>query len=292
MGTNTTSNDVVAEIIRLYRDEKMPPSAISQRLGVTKRVIYSRLDKFGATRTHSEARAVPTYKQRPTGVYHGNGGWWQSTKTGKWEHGMSSYELVRMQQLDADESVISWTRTVDPIPMPNGKKYIPDFTVNRSTGITIEEIKPAWSRDHAANTAKYEVAREHLKEKGIVYVVLTEKELGINQVSGFRKEGLQQVDDQFREERRKKRNRDGAKKRRKENPDKKKEYDSQNKERFTEYRKQYRAKTRDAILAKKKVAFQKIKIEQPEQYAKMVEYNRERRRKIRAAKEQTLCACL
>ena len=106
-------------------------------------------------------------------------GYYTSILTGINEFYSSSYELVRMKQLD--ESGIIWTKKHKiRIPYVNklGQKrnYVPDFLVNNTI---LEEVKPKSLVDKDNNPEKMLAAREYCKNNNLEYKVLTEKDLGI-----------------------------------------------------------------------------------------------------------------
>lgn len=73
-------------------------------------------------------------------------GKYTSSKTGKVSSFQSGWELERMNQYDADDSLISWKRCSDIIPYvsKNGKikHYNPDFELTFNDGVVvIEEVK-------------------------------------------------------------------------------------------------------------------------------------------------------
>lgn len=126
----------------------------------------------------------------------GRGGWWQSTKTGKWEHGMSVMELLRMQQLDADNTVESWTREAPYIEYAPGKRYIPDLMIKyRDGAVVVEEIKPSSQINYEENIAKWCIARILFAANGIGFEVVSENRLGgETAIRSFNIDGLQGID--------------------------------------------------------------------------------------------------
>jgi hypothetical protein len=115
----------------------------------------------------------------PTKTKHLHG-YYISTMTSKREYYQSSYELIRMKQLD--NSGERWTKKhgiVIPYMNRNKKqRYIPDFLVNNSI---IEEVKPSVLINSVCfnNKEKIKYAKKFCKKNGYSFRIITEKELGI-----------------------------------------------------------------------------------------------------------------
>ena len=99
--------------------------------------------------------------------------------TGKYEFYASSYEKLRMEQLN--EQNVSWTKKhkikikyIDK----NGifRYYIPDFLINN---VVVEEIKPSRMLNEDNNPLKFEAGKEYCKNNNLEFKIITEKELGI-----------------------------------------------------------------------------------------------------------------
>lgn len=84
-------------------------------------------------------------------------GHYVSSKTNTKEYYHSSYELERMKQLDNDGSVGYWTKKHKIIIRYelDGKlhRYSPDFLINSSNGIILEEVK-GWVKNETEMIAK------------------------------------------------------------------------------------------------------------------------------------------
>lgn len=103
-------------------------------------------------------------------------GKYTSTKTGNVERYHSSYEHVRMQELDQDENVLSWTkrhgirityRTHDQ----QQKNYVPDFLIKNGDGsVVLEEVKGRII-DILEHEAKVVAAHAFCEHEGMTYVV-------------------------------------------------------------------------------------------------------------------------
>ena len=108
-------------------------------------------------------------------------GYYISKLSGKSEFYASSYELIRMQQLD--ELGVTWTKR-HKIAIPyrdddnKQRHYIPDFLVG---GINIEEVKPLKSIQTNYENAytKIVAAKKFCKMNGYKFKIITEKELKI-----------------------------------------------------------------------------------------------------------------
>lgn len=118
----------------------------------------------------------------------------------------SQWEFKYMVELDRDPNVLEWASEELYIPYISPKdkryhRYFPDFVVKRKTsnGIIVEmiEIKPKAQTiapkrgkkttrkylnevlTYGVNINKWEAAEEYCKDRGWIFKVLTEKELGI-----------------------------------------------------------------------------------------------------------------
>jgi hypothetical protein len=97
----------------------------------------------------------------------GRKGTYMSTKTGKIERYDSFFEQLRMQMLDADDSVTFWTKAHD-IRIKyewNGiRHYVPDFQIHTLTKTMIEEIKGY--EDPKKLEAKMDALQTYCREHG------------------------------------------------------------------------------------------------------------------------------
>jgi hypothetical protein len=101
-------------------------------------------------------------------------GWYLSTKTNVKEFYHSSYELRRMQELDADDNVVLWTKrhTISITYQYAGRerRYVPDFLIETIDGILfVEEVK-GYIKDVAQYDAKCSAARVWCLLNGYVYL--------------------------------------------------------------------------------------------------------------------------
>lgn len=283
---------LINEIVRIYTEEKIPAVAVANRVGCSPKIVYSYLHKHGVMRTHSEAHATPSYAYRKTGRFWGTNGWWQSTKTGRWEPADSKLEIIRMSQLDADTDVKFWTRDAPPILLPNGKRYIPDFKIESHThGTIIEEVKAKSMLNHGKNNLKHATAEQYCRDNNLVFRIITEDEIGREAIKAFKTEGLMCLNQEEKIERRKLRNRELAKQYRAKYPDRRQEYMQANTDMIKKARDKYWQDNRPILLEKKKKTFKKFKEEQPEKYQEELRKTNERRNGYRAA-FKTIAAAL
>lgn len=92
-----------------------------------------------------------------------------STLSGNEFYYRSSWELQKMQELDADASVVDWWAEKISIPYEfegAWHHYVPDFLVLRADSTTLIEVKPQALRDNEKNSAKRKAAQAYCKEKG------------------------------------------------------------------------------------------------------------------------------
>jgi Mor family transcriptional regulator len=144
------------------------------------------------TRNFSDAFTLSANKGRKH--FKGTNLPWYSTKSDKWYVADSLWEAVRMQQLDNDTSVINWEKNTERILYTddNNEKhyYIPDFKIFYDNKIVVEEIKPSNLVNDKINQIKFEVAKQFYKEKNIKYKIVTENEIGIENIKNFNPDGL------------------------------------------------------------------------------------------------------
>lgn len=206
---NKVEKDVVTQAISLYVNDKQTIPETAAIIGVGTSTIARWLRAAGVTRSMGDAFAIASQKGRKR---WGRGATfpWQSTKTGAWEFADSRWEVVRMQQLDADDSITKWSRIVDRVPYVdrNGKKrvYAPDFVIHHSNGrAVVEEIKPLAMMMDANNLIKADAAAVYFKARGIEYRILTEFEIGVDAIKAFKLVGLSSITEDLRTDCRKKR---------------------------------------------------------------------------------------
>lgn len=92
----------------------------------------------------SEARTRAISEGRLTCGPRGRKGSYTSIKTGVVERYDSFFELLRMKMLDADASVVSWSKKHNiriEYEWNGHRRYVPDFFVHEISGTFVEEIK-------------------------------------------------------------------------------------------------------------------------------------------------------
>ena len=273
--------DIAREIERLYRDKEKSAARVASILGLPKKKIYKFLHDHGLTRTPAEQSALAANKQ----YYRGMGGIWQSSKTGCWHPAASSYELVRMQQLDTDATIKLWNRDVPRIPYSENRIYVPDFFIEYYDGrVVVEEVKPEFAVGYEINQQKWQAARKYLNQIGYEFRVVTEAEIGWDAITEFEYEGLNVATKEnllIRREKYKQQNLEKSRAWHKEarlmNPEKYKEKDLKSTEKRKEkrkiYRKEYYYKNQAESIAKS-AAWQEANKVQRKQYLHDYHINR------------------
>lgn len=95
----------------------------------------------------------------------------------------SSYERIAYELLDNDATVTHYQPEPFTIKYTNAdgnvRRYRPDVLVQKCEQIILVEIKPEWQLDNPKNILKFEAGKQYATQKGWVFEVWTEKELGI-----------------------------------------------------------------------------------------------------------------
>jgi len=183
------SADEKSEAVKRYIDGHSP-SEIGEQLGYSTNAVANWVGEAGAMRTLSESRALSASKLAPTNNdRYSKKGAFHSSKSGKWFYSASSYEYVRMKQLDDDANVASWSRCLDRISYMDGDQpryYVPDLDVTMADGTrVIEEIKPAFKRNDPGVLAKEAAATDYYQKIGAKYRVITQNEIGTDYIKEF-----------------------------------------------------------------------------------------------------------
>lgn len=186
--------EVRLSAVSLYRDHEHTIPEVASILGVGTTTIARWLATAGVGRSMSEAFAIATQKGRKQ--------WgrspsipWQSSKTGVWEFADSRWEVVRMRQLDDDTSVTYWTKRTPRVPYVTSsgrhRTYAPDFWIAMCDGsLVVEEIKPERFVNDPSVKEKTKAARAYFLDNGIGFKVLTEFDVGVDEIKGLRISGL------------------------------------------------------------------------------------------------------
>lgn len=194
------SDAVRDEAARLYVEKEMSAAEVATALGIHKATVVELVRERGLSRTVSEGRALHIEKFGRQSV-RGKSMPWQSEKTGEWSFADSGYEIVRMAQLDADPNVLYWGRARFRIPMPDGKTYVPDLIVEYQDGRReVEEIKALWQLENETVIEKAEVAKAYFADMGIGYRIVTEDDIGKDNIDSFDFDALPLLADETKEQ--------------------------------------------------------------------------------------------
>lgn len=182
------------QAMKLYL-EGASAAEVARTLDLKTHTIKEWIRKAGVVRTMSEAAALAISNGQARGRV-GRRSLYRSSKSEEEFYAESSYELHRMRRLDGDADVLKWERCrhrieyLDPVT-GRIRNYVPDFLVERSGGIEVEEVKPLNLTASPTNLAKFDAARSFFRDNGISFVVLSEGELGITE------ENLSEIYNQF-----------------------------------------------------------------------------------------------
>jgi len=182
-------SEVLERIKRSYADG-LSGRAIAKQEGLDQMIVYNALRSAGVEiRSRSESSALRAKKTNHAS-FRGKSGAFQSFKSGGWIFTASLYEYARAQQLEADESVASFSRCPDFIAYEHGgrqRHYNPDFLVKMCSGhIRVEEVKPSALEGDADVLSKQVAAVAFYGRSGISYRVVTEREIGVDRIAELR----------------------------------------------------------------------------------------------------------
>jgi transposase-like protein len=168
--------------IRLYSAGGLSAAVVAKRLSLKVYTVKEWVRAACVIRSQSEAAALSISSGRPRGRATARL-WHFSKKTGDRNFAESSLEFLRMDQLDADRSVATWSRCPHRIAYlcADGKtrNYVPDLIVVSIGGrTTIEETKPRAMIALPINLAKFAAATTFCKSRGWKFRVLTEDDVG------------------------------------------------------------------------------------------------------------------
>lgn len=178
----TYTDQLRREAITLYVASEMSARSVAEALGLRPFTVKEWVKSAGVMRSMSDAAALSIASGKARGRAASRL-WYQSAKTGERSFAESSLEYLRMEQLDADEEVICWSRCRNRIPYvsPEGQRrhYNPDLIVTLADGsIVIEEIKPSSLVGTEINQAKIAAAKLFCAERGWGFRVTTEADVG------------------------------------------------------------------------------------------------------------------
>lgn len=202
---NKTPELIKNEIINKYVNGENI-CELHEKYGFGTTTIARWIKEKGVTRTLSDAFTLSAIKGRKH--FRGTNLPWYSTKMDKWYVADSIWEAVRMEQLDNDNSVCFWEKSTDRIKYSdkNGKQhyYIPDFKIiYTDKKIVVEEIKPKILTKLELNILKFNAAKLFYNNKNIEYKIITENEIGEENIKNFNPENFIKYTKEIREKRRK-----------------------------------------------------------------------------------------
>jgi len=203
---NKVGKEIRENIINEYKNG-LNICELHEKYGYGTTTIARWVKKAGITRSFSDAFTLSAIKGRKH--FKGTNLPWYSTKNKCWYVADSIWEAVRMKQLDEDMNVVSWEKSEDRIPYVdlNGEEhyYIPDFKVYYiGNNISVEEVKPQNLVNTEINLIKINTAKNYYKKLGITYLVITENEIGVENIKNFSSDGLIKYTQEERKERRRK----------------------------------------------------------------------------------------
>ena len=202
---NKISDEIRNKIVNEYING-LNICELHEKYGYGTTTIARWVKSVNATRSFSDAFSLSANKGRKH--FKGTNLPWFSTKTNKWFVADSIWEAVRMEQLDNDELVINWEKSADRIPYFDDKNeshyYIPDFKIWYKNKIVVEEIKPNDLVNNDINIIKSKAAIEYYEKQGIQYKIVTENEIGLDNIKNFKPNGLIKYTQEMRKERKRK----------------------------------------------------------------------------------------
>lgn len=199
---NKISDDIKNKIIQEYISG-FNICELHEMYGYGTTTISRWVREADAMRSLSDAFTLSANKGRKH--FQGTNLPWFSSKSNNWYIADSIWEAVRMEQLDNDNTVINWEKSTERIPYIKDNiehYYVPDFKIfYKNNEIVVEEIKPSCFLNDEVNKIKFEVAKKFYDKKNIKYKIVTENEIGINNIKNFNSEGLIKYTQEIRKER-------------------------------------------------------------------------------------------
>ena len=165
----------IPKVIELYKQGKNT-TEISKELNLVPSSVARWVKEAGITRSNSEAQSILAElgKTNVLGVRSK-----VSTKFGVIPAD-STYEAIRIKQLEADPNIVSIKRATR-IPFGENRHYVPDIEIKYKDGSTIiEEIKPVYKLGDEKIIAKEKAAKEFYKDKNTEYRIITENDIGVD----------------------------------------------------------------------------------------------------------------
>jgi hypothetical protein len=179
-------------------------SKISTDVGISRPSILLIVSAAGIKRNLSEAASLRSSGSTTNSNVRGRQGAFHSSKSGVWIPTSSTFEYARLIQLEANDKVLNFDRSRDLIPYESdGKKstYNPDLIVRYTNGtVVVEEIKPSDMVTSSVNSAKFKAARRYYNAKGIEFNVITESDIGKENIKNTNYSGLNAMPDHARKQ--------------------------------------------------------------------------------------------
>jgi hypothetical protein len=155
---------------------------IAKRTGFGTTTIYRWACEAGIVRPFSERLASGATTRQFGREVIGKKGVFHTAKGGVWIHTDSTYEMARLEQLEALPRVARIDRCRDRIKYEfcgKLKTYIPDFTIELQDGtVIVEEVKPnRWVSDSKVR-AKVLAAEAYYANTGVIFRVVSEEDIG------------------------------------------------------------------------------------------------------------------
>lgn len=139
-------------------------------------------------RSQSESSTLRS-SMKPADQYSGRSGVFWSEKSRRWYPTASTYEYIRMDQLDRDPLVKTFNRCPDRIPYEfNGTRhhYAPDITIFYFDGsVVVEEIKPRGLANRQITIVKAAAAVAYFSAVNAKYRIVTEDQIGDDKIRNF-----------------------------------------------------------------------------------------------------------
>ena len=165
----------IPKVIKMYSQGKNT-TEISKELNLVPSSVARWVKEAGIMRSNSEVQAILAElgKTNIRGVKSK-----VPTKFGNITAD-STYEAIRIKQLETDKNVIGIKRATR-IPFGDNKHYVPDLEIKYKDGsIIIEEIKPNYKLSDKKVLEKQRVAQDFYKDKDINYRIITENDIGVD----------------------------------------------------------------------------------------------------------------
>jgi hypothetical protein len=144
---------------------------------------YNRKKRYKRKRGESKFKQGIYYPKNPDKFYQPVDETMNNTKGGvKYR---SSWELSFAKYLDTSPNVIKWSaepfaiKYFDSIQQKFRRYYIDFYFENKDGNKFLVEIKPSsqTGKGHTNNQDKWAYARQFAKERGLTFIIITEKEL-------------------------------------------------------------------------------------------------------------------